>query len=69
MVLWGRSVLGRQKVPPRLRNFRGVSGLLGQIHLGPLGLPKGSVEGSTKPPRLPKIRYLSGLLGQVVLGC
>ena len=60
MVLWGRSVLGCQKVPqklpPRLRQgltkvsprfqklrkFRGVSGLLGQILFG---VPKGSVEG------------------------
>ena len=80
LVFWGRSVLGCQKVlwlwkvPPRLRKFRGVSDLLGQIRLG---LPKGSVEGpprshrgSTKVwPRLRKLRYLSGLLGQIVLGC
>ena len=58
--LWGRSVLGCQKVPrkvpprfrqgftkvpPRFSKFRGVSGSLGQIRVG---LPKGSAEGSTK---------------------
>ena len=31
------------KVPPRLRKFRDLSGLLGQIRFG---VPKGSVEGS-----------------------
>ena len=55
MVLWGRSVLGRQKVPrkvpprfqqgctkvpPRFFKFRGVSASLEQIRLG---LPQGSV--------------------------
>ena len=49
MVLWGRlgPPKGSAKVPPRLRKFRDVSGLLGQIRLG---LPKGSVEGSAKVP-------------------
>ena len=56
MVLWGRSVLGRQKVPrnvqvpPRFFKFRVVSGSLGQIRLGlPKGyVLKGSVEGSSR---------------------
>ena len=71
MVLWNRSVLGRQKVPrnvpARFFKFRGVSGSLGQIRLGPL---KGPWEGSTAkiPPRLRKFRYLSGSLGQILLG-
>ena len=41
----GRFHQGCAKLPPRLRKFRGVSGLPGQIRLG---LPKGFVEGSTK---------------------
>ncbi len=63
MVLWGRSVLGRQKVPrkvtprfqqgctkvpPKFFKFRGVSGFLAQTRLG---LPKGSVEGFTEVSR------------------
>ena len=45
-VLWGRSVLGCQKVPRKVSpRLRGVSGSLGQIRLG---LPKGSAEGFTK---------------------
>ena len=76
MVLWGRSLLSHQdvpwKVPPRLRKFRGVCGLLQRIRLG---LPKGSVlkgslEGSPRihqgftevPPRFQQ------LLGQIRLG-
>ena len=47
MVLWGRSVLGRQKVPrkvpPRFHQVWSVSGSLGKIRLG---LLKGA-EGST----------------------
>ena len=77
MVLWGRSVLGRQKfrgrfhqgstnVPPSFSKFRCVSGSLGEIRFG---LPKGSAEGSTKvPPSFSKFRCVSGSLGQI-LGC
>ncbi len=63
MVLWGRSVLGRQKVPPRfhhfkvpprLRKFRYLSGLLGQIVLGAEKVPRKAPprfrQGSTKVP-------------------
>ena len=57
------------QVPARLRKFRGVSGLLGQIRSG---LPKGSVEGSTKvAPRFHQgcaSFVISGLLGQIRFG-
>ena len=39
----GRFHQGSAKVSPRLRKFRDLSGLLGQIRFG---VPKGSVEGS-----------------------
>ena len=59
------------QVPARLRKFRGVSGLLGQIRSG---LPKGSVEGSTKvAPRFHQgcASFVISLVfwGRSVLGC
>ena len=68
MVLWGRSFLSRQevpqKVPPRLRKFRGVFGLLGQIRLG-----LGCAQGSTKvSPRFRKFRRFSDCLEAIRLG-
>ena len=56
MVLWGRSVLGSQKVPLKVppRFCQGstkvaqVSWCLWSSGQVPLGLPKGSMEGSTK---------------------
>ena len=66
LVLWGRSVLGCQevlrKVPPRFHQgftkvppkfhskFCGVSGSLGQIHLGLRKVPSRLNQGSTKVP-------------------
>ena len=83
--LRGRFNQGCNEVPPcstkvslRLRKFRGVSGLLGQIHLG---LPKGCVEGSTKvatrfhhvPPRFHQgcASFVVSLVfwGRSILGC
>ena len=65
MVLWGRSVLGRQRVPrkapPRFRQgFTKVPQKVGQIRLG---LPKGSAEGSAKFS--PRFRGSSAKLLQV----
>ena len=88
LVFWGRSVLGRQKVlsqvpprfhrgstkvSPRLRKFRYLSGLLGQIVLGCQQVPSEKVlwkvrQGFTKvSPRLRKFRDLSGLVCQKIL--
>ena len=67
MVLWGRSVFGRQKV-------------LGRFHQGSAKVPPSFQQGFTEVPprfhqgsanvlaRLRKFRYLSGLLGQIRLG-
>ena len=74
MVLWGGSVLGRQKVPPRFSKFR-VSGgpswaarrVCGRPHQGFTELPGPPRfhQGSTKVSvRLRKFRDLSGLLGR-----
>ena len=73
MVLWGRSVLGRQKVPPRfhhfkvpprLRKFRGVSGLLGRSVLGcqkvPWKVPPRFHRGSTKVAQVSLSLWSSG---------
>ena len=60
---------GSANVPPSLRQFRGVSGLLGQIRAAKRfcgRLQQGFTEVS---PRLRMFRYLFDLLGQIVLGC
>ena len=84
LVLWGRSVLGCQKVPrkvpPRFRegsakvpptfHQASPSFVVSLILWGrSVGLPKGSAEGSTKvPPSFSKFRCVSDSLGQIRLG-
>ena len=82
MVLWGRSVLGRQKVPrkvpprfhkvpPMLFKFRGVSDSGADLSRAAKRFrgPPRFQQGCTKiPPRFLKFRGVSGSLGQIRLG-
>ena len=57
LVLWGRSVLGCQKVPRKVPP---------RFHQGPGKVPPGFHQ---VPPSFSKFRGVSGFLGRSVLGC